>query len=47
MLLLLGKRILYNLLPNGKSIKGHGTHRVDIGLLREDWTELFSVLEEG
>jgi NADPH:quinone reductase-like Zn-dependent oxidoreductase len=46
-LLLLGKLILYNLLPNGKSIKGYGTHRVDIGLLKEDWTELFRLLEEG
>ncbi len=47
MLLLLGKLILYNLLPNGKSIKGYGTHRVAIGLLKEDWTELFRLLEEG
>jgi len=47
MLLLLGKLVLYNLLPNGKSIKGYGTHRVDIGLLKEDWAELFRMLEEG
>ncbi len=47
LLLLVGKLALYNLLPNGKSIKGYGTHRVDIGLLKEDWTELFSMLEAG
>ena len=45
--LLMAKLILYNLLPNGKVIKGYGTHRVDIGLLKEDWTELFRLLEEG
>jgi NADPH:quinone reductase-like Zn-dependent oxidoreductase len=47
MLLLLGKLVLYNLLPNGKSVKGYGTHRVDIGLLKEDWAELFRLLEAG
>jgi NADPH:quinone reductase-like Zn-dependent oxidoreductase len=46
-LLLMAKLILYSLLPNGKSIKGYGTHRVDIGLLREDWAELFRLLQEG
>jgi NADPH:quinone reductase-like Zn-dependent oxidoreductase len=47
MLLLLAKLVLYNLLPNGKSVKGYGTHRVDIGLLKEDWAELFRLLEAG
>ncbi|HUW95485.1 MAG TPA: medium chain dehydrogenase/reductase family protein [Anaerolineae bacterium] len=47
LLLLVGKLALYNLLPNGKSIKGYGTHRVDIGLLKEDWAELFRLLEAG
>ena len=46
-LLLMAKFILYNLLPNGKAIKGYGTHRVDSGLLKEDWAELFKLLEEG
>ena len=46
-LLLMAKFILYNLLPNGKSIKGYGTHRVDKRLLKEDWAELFKLLEEG
>jgi NADPH:quinone reductase-like Zn-dependent oxidoreductase len=46
-LLLLAKLILFNVLPNGKSIKGYGTHRVDINLLKEDWLALFKLLEEG
>jgi NADPH:quinone reductase-like Zn-dependent oxidoreductase len=47
LLLLIAKLILYNLLPNGKMIKGYGTHRVDQQLLKEDWTELFKLLEAG
>jgi NADPH:quinone reductase-like Zn-dependent oxidoreductase len=39
--------IWFNLLPNGKSIKGYGTHRVDQQLLAEDWSALFELLEEG
>jgi NADPH:quinone reductase-like Zn-dependent oxidoreductase len=35
------------LLPNGKTIKGYGTHRVGIDLLKEDWAKLFKLLEEG
>jgi NADPH:quinone reductase-like Zn-dependent oxidoreductase len=46
-LLLMVKFILYNLLPNGKAIKGFGTHRGDINLFKEDWTKLFKLLEEG
>ncbi len=46
-LLLLAKLVLFNLLPNGKAIKGYGTHRVDINLLKEDWQVLFKLLEEG
>jgi NADPH:quinone reductase-like Zn-dependent oxidoreductase len=45
-LLLIGKIILYNLLPNGKTIKGYGTHRVGVELLKEDWAALFKLLEE-
>jgi len=46
-LLLAGKLILYNLLPNGKSIKGYGTHRGKIEPFKEDWRTLFQLLEEG
>lgn len=46
-LLLMAKFILYNLLPNGKAIKGYGTHRGDINLFKEDWTKLFKLLKEG
>ena len=35
------------MLPNGKAIKGYGTHRGDIGLFKEDWGTLFRLLEEG
>jgi len=44
-LLFLAEFALFNLLPNGKAIKGYGTHRVDHRLLMEDW--LFKLLEEG
>ena len=43
----MAKFILYNLLPNGKAIKGYGTHRVNRRLLMEDWAKLFKLLEEG
>jgi NADPH:quinone reductase-like Zn-dependent oxidoreductase len=46
-LLLMAKFILYNLLPNGKSIKGYGTHREGISRFKEDWEKLFKLLEEG
>jgi NADPH:quinone reductase-like Zn-dependent oxidoreductase len=46
-LLLMVKFILYNLLPNGKAIKGYGTHRGNINLFKEDWAKLFKLLEEG
>jgi NADPH:quinone reductase-like Zn-dependent oxidoreductase len=41
------KFVWFNLLPNGKSIKGYGTHRVEQQLLAEDWSVLFELLEEG
>jgi NADPH:quinone reductase-like Zn-dependent oxidoreductase len=44
---LAAKLIWVNLLPNGKSIKGYGTHRVDQQILVEDWPALFKLLEEG
>ena len=46
-LLLMIKFILYNVLPNGKAIKGYGTHRGDVGLFKGDWATLFKLLEEG
>ena len=36
----------YNLLPNGKSIKGYGTHREDINQFKEDWQVLFHLLKD-
>jgi len=45
--LLVAKLLLYNLLPNGKSIEGYGTHRLGVDLFKEDWTTLFRLLEEG
>lgn len=44
---LVAKLLWLNLLPNGKSIKGYGTHRVDQQILVQDWPELFRLLEEG
>ena len=42
------KLVLTNLLPNGKSIKGYGTHRLGTELFKqEDWTKLFELLEKG
>jgi NADPH:quinone reductase-like Zn-dependent oxidoreductase len=46
-LLLLTKFLLYSVLPNGKAVKGYGTHRVNSTLLKEDWSVLFKLLEEG
>jgi len=46
-LLLILKFILYNVLPNGKAIKGYGTHRGNINLSKEDWATLFNLLAEG
>jgi NADPH:quinone reductase-like Zn-dependent oxidoreductase len=41
------KLITTNLLPNGKSIKGYGTHREGVDTFKEDWTALFQLLKEG
>jgi NADPH:quinone reductase-like Zn-dependent oxidoreductase len=46
-LILVAKLGFYNLLPNGKSIKGYGTHREGVGTFKEDWSALFSLLSEG
>ncbi len=46
-LLLVVKLVFYNLLPNGKTIKGYGTHRLGVDLFKEDWQKLFTLLGEG
>jgi NADPH:quinone reductase-like Zn-dependent oxidoreductase len=46
-LLLMAKLIWYNLLPNGKAIKGYGTHRLGVELFKQDWARLFDLLEAG
>jgi len=46
-LLLVAKVIGYNLLPNGKRIKGYGTHRLGVELFKEDWATLFKLLGAG
>lgn len=45
--LLMAEFLLFNLLPNGKAIKGYGTHRLGVDLFEEDWKKLFNMLEEG
>ena len=46
-LILVAKLVGYNLLPNGKTIEGYGTHRLGVDLFKEDWTTLFNLLEAG
>jgi NADPH:quinone reductase-like Zn-dependent oxidoreductase len=46
-LLLVVKLIGYNLLPNGKTIKGYGTHREGVDTMKEDWLTLFDLLDQG
>ncbi|MCB0116663.1 MAG: zinc-binding dehydrogenase [Caldilineaceae bacterium] len=46
-LLLVAKLLVYNVLPNGKTIKGYGTHRGDVAQYKEDWATLFKLLQEG
>lgn len=43
-LLLVARLIGTNLLPNGKSIEGYGTHREGLAQMKEDWAELFRLL---
>ncbi len=45
-LLLALKLIGNNLVPNGKKIKGYGTHRGDVDQYKKDWTELFGLLAD-
>jgi NADPH:quinone reductase-like Zn-dependent oxidoreductase len=46
---LLGRVLLYNLLPNGKSAAYYGTGawRFNLRPFQEDWATLFKLLEEG
>lgn len=44
---LVGKLILHNVLPNGKSIQGYGTHREGVEGFKADWTALFKLLDAG
>lgn len=44
---LAAKLIGYNVMPNGKSIKGYGTHRIGPESMNEDWATLFRLLEAG
>jgi NADPH:quinone reductase-like Zn-dependent oxidoreductase len=37
----------FNLLPNGKAIKGYGTHRLGVELFEKDWNTLFNLLDQG
>jgi NADPH:quinone reductase-like Zn-dependent oxidoreductase len=46
-MLLVAKFILYNSLPNGKTIKGYGTHRGKAGSFKTDWATLFDYLQNG
>jgi NADPH:quinone reductase-like Zn-dependent oxidoreductase len=43
----LAQFLYHNLLPNGKRIKGYGTHRLGVELFAEDWGALFKLLEVG
>jgi NADPH:quinone reductase-like Zn-dependent oxidoreductase len=47
LLWLVVKLIFHNIWPNGKAIKGYGTHREDISAFKEDWSHLFKLLQEG
>ena len=47
LLSLIGKIVTTNLVPNGKTIKGYGTHRLGTDLFKVDWAHLFQLLGEG
>jgi NADPH:quinone reductase-like Zn-dependent oxidoreductase len=49
LLRLLGRLVLFNVLPNGRSLKLYGTTTSKFGRrpYLEDWTKLFTLLEEG
>lgn len=47
LLLVILRLLFYSLLPNGKALKGYGTHRAGLNSMKEDWAELFRLLETG
>jgi NADPH2:quinone reductase len=47
LLWLVAKLLFYNLLPNGKTIKGYGTHRLGVDTFKPDWNALFDLLAHG
>ena len=47
LLRLIARLVGRNLLPGGKRIKGYGTHRLGTELFKEDWAQLFKLLEVG
>jgi NADPH:quinone reductase-like Zn-dependent oxidoreductase len=47
LLRLLGRLVLTNTLPNGKTITGYGTHRQGVETFKQDWATLFGLLREG
>lgn len=47
LVVLVVKYLFYNLWPNGKTIKGYGTHRLGVDLFKQDWLVLFGLLKEG
>lgn len=46
-LLLAAKFLFYNALPNGKRIRGYGTHRGNMAHFRSQWSALFRLLQQG
>jgi NADPH:quinone reductase-like Zn-dependent oxidoreductase len=44
---LMGKLVLFSVLPNGKSIKGYGTHTGSVDTFKGDWAQLFKLLDAG
>ncbi len=43
--LFLAEFLWLNMVPDGKALKGYGTHRVKLKLLKRDWAKLFMLLE--
>jgi NADPH2:quinone reductase len=44
LVLLIAVIVLFNLLPNGKTINGYGTHRLGVELFKHEWAALFKLL---
>lgn len=47
LLVLVARLIANNLAPNGKTIKGYGTHREDLAVMKADWSSLMALLAAG